>query len=304
MIQCGDNTKAWYEQKMSKSIVPPYKKVYTILQQNVLNPLLTKISADDEIGINQLATNLTCAVQKIYNALGTAVNGSQNLRVETDNKVVDSIAAVSAKEKEILGKQGEIQRKIAEIRGIEAHVVNSGGIDSAKEARGNAQQQVQRAQQQVNAVRQQLSSFLDQKSSLDIHLSQLQTQLQELNSVSVVLEEVRNSITTINNDLKRIIGHITKILDASSVLYTTINNLINFESLFVPLNAIYNELAGGNLLINIPVNVISNATLAEVKQSLDKVADVLPQMPFNTLVKSVSCDGKEQRDTMKRTLFI
>ncbi|CAF2962664.1 unnamed protein product [Rotaria sp. Silwood2] len=125
MIPSGDDTKAWYEQKMLESIVLAYKTAYTILQQNVLNPLLTKSNADDEIAINQLATNFICGVQNDYDALDTAVNGSQNLRVETDKKVVDSIAAVRAKEQEIIGKRREIERKIAEIRGIKSQLVTA-----------------------------------------------------------------------------------------------------------------------------------------------------------------------------------
>ncbi|UJR17428.1 hypothetical protein I4U23_004323 [Adineta vaga] len=341
---------------MSESVVPAYKAAYTILQENVLNPLLIDVTKYDETAVNQLVQNLTCAVQNFYNEVNKAINDSQKLRVEIDQKVVDVVAAVSAKEGEITGKQGEIQQKTIEIEGVQAQlntavqglrdkqqglanaenalriaqekvdkarnclggkrrrkrligkifkpirkiidkviekpicsVVNSGGIDNAKDARHNAEQQLQSAQQQVNNVRQQLSSLQAQKSSLEAALKQLQTQLQELQSALSILNNVQNTTATINYDLKRVIDHISKIWDASSVLYTTIANLINFDLLISPLNEIYTELTKGNVLVNTSVNVISDATLTQVKQSLDQLANTLPQMPFSTLLTRADC---------------
>ncbi|CAF1296029.1 unnamed protein product [Didymodactylos carnosus] len=263
---------------MSESVVPAYKEAYSILQNDVLNLLLTNVSTDNETAINQLVSNLTCAIQSVYDALDTAVNDSQTLRVEIDQKLVNAATAVSAKENEISRKQGEIQQKNTEIQGVQSQlataeqglrdkqqglanaendlriaqqkvfdvlvekplcsVVNPGGIDRGKDARHNAEQQVQSAQQQVDSVRQQLSSLQGQKSSLDTQLSQLQTQLQELQSALITLREVSNSTATINYELKKIIGHITKIWDASSVKYTMnllsirANQTTNVSSLF------------------------------------------------------------------------
>ncbi|CAF1579556.1 unnamed protein product [Didymodactylos carnosus] len=348
----SDVTESWYETKMNETVIPAYKDVYTILQQSILNSLLANANTKDNSAVSELVSNLTCSVESLYNSVGTAVNESQKLRSEIDQKVEDAAAAVSAKEGEINGKEGEIQQKTAEIQGIQTQlstaeqglrdkqqnlanaenalriaeneleearrchlgrkrrdwwsdrvgdivgpicsVLNYDGINTAKDARNNAQSQVTSAQQQVDSYRQQLSSIQGQKTDLDTQLSQLQAQLQALQSTLLTLREESNTVATIDYELKRAIGHIKGIWDASAVLFTTIKNLINFDLLISPLNAIYDELTQSNLLMNMPVGIISNSTLIKVKQSVDKLAKVLPKLPFNTLLHDANCENTKQ----------
>ncbi|CAF3408283.1 unnamed protein product [Rotaria socialis] len=169
-------------------------------------------------------------------------------------------------------------------------IINAGGIDSAKDARSNAERHLREAQGQLNRVRLQLSSLQSGKSNSEKHLRDFQAQLQELHLNLIILREMYDTSAQINQDLKMVTSHITKVLDASAVLYTTINDLINFDLLIGPLNEVYKALTQEeSLLKNMPVAMVSEEKLALVKQSLDITAKVLPEMPLNTLMSSVNC---------------
>ncbi|CAF2065181.1 unnamed protein product [Rotaria magnacalcarata] len=342
--------------RLLELVVPPYKEAYTALQEDVLNPFLRNISTDNEESVSKLVSNLTCAVQFVRNAINSAVNGSNMLRIEVDRKVVDAAAAVSAKEREVSIKEGEIQGKFIEIdnvqrqlataeqgvrdkqqgvasaehavriaqeklnkarncfrrrrrrkrffrrlwRGIRrvfnalivrpiCSIVNAGGIKSAQDTRSNAERHLREAHGQLNQVRLQLASLQGGKANSEKYLRDFQAQLQELQLNLVILRTMYATSAQINHDLKKVTSHITNVWDASVVLYTTINDLINFDLLIGPLNEVCKALTQESLLKNMPVAMVSEEKLALVKQSLDITAKVLPEMPLNTLMSSVNC---------------
>jgi len=100
-----------------------------------------------------------------------------------------------------------------------------------------------------------------------------------------------NSTTIINRQLKLVTNHLTNVWDSSTVLYTTIRNLINFELLIIPLNAIYTELEHNHFLIGTSIHTIHQTQLEQAKASLDNLAGVLPQMPFITAIEVLNCDA-------------
>ncbi|CAF3137704.1 unnamed protein product [Rotaria socialis] len=343
-IQCQDITKTWYDMRLLELVVPPYKAAYTILQQYIVNPFLKDLSTDNETATKEVISDLTCAVQYIRGALNAAINSSQKLRSEVDQKRVDAAAAISAKEREISSTQGEIQHEASEIKVVKAQVatdeqgvnekeqgvinaennvhtvqekvdyvedclfkkqrrksvvfsaisdcgniVNSVKIENADRALHNAEENLQNSQIKIDDERQQLSSLQGQQNNSKKELSALQHELRELQLTYIVLHELNNSTATISQDLKMVTSHITKIWSGSELLYTTINDLMNFDRLINPLNEVYKVFERKHLLQNIPFSMVSDLTLTQVKHSFKTTAKLIPQMPLNLFISSVNC---------------
>ncbi|CAF1212141.1 unnamed protein product [Rotaria magnacalcarata] len=330
--------------RLLELVVPPYKAAYTILQQYIVNPFLKDLSTDNETAIKEVISDLTCAVQYVGGALNAAINSSQKLRIEVNQKLVDTASAISAKEKEISSMQGEIQHEASEIKVVKVklvtdeqsanekeqgvinaennvhslqekvedvrdclfknqrrksvvfstrsdcgNIVNSVKIENADRVLNNAEEKLQNSQIKIDDERQQLSTLQGQQNNSEKELSVSRHELRELQLTYIVLQELNNSTAIISQDLKMVTSHITKTWSGSELLYTTINNLMNFDRLINPLNEVYKVFERKHLLQNIRFSMVSDLTLTQVKHSFKTTAKLIPQMPLNLFISSVNC---------------
>ncbi|CAF1255476.1 unnamed protein product [Rotaria sp. Silwood1] len=97
---------------MSLHLVPPFQSVYTTLQQNILNQLLTtdlnSLTTNDG-ALTAFASSLYCAVEKLLKNLDTSVTASNNIRIKVDQKLASIMNDIAAKESEISRTNGQIQ---------------------------------------------------------------------------------------------------------------------------------------------------------------------------------------------------
>lgn len=87
ILTLGKSAKTWYAAKMMEVGVPAYRTAYTTVQKDILDPFLTNFTVGNATTLN------------------TALDNSQKLRKEAEQKVFGVIAAVKAKKTNHRGKQ-------------------------------------------------------------------------------------------------------------------------------------------------------------------------------------------------------
>ncbi|CAF1016286.1 unnamed protein product [Didymodactylos carnosus] len=146
----------WYQAEMTINLVPPFQSVYTTLQNNILDKLLTVDSnslATNDGALISFASNLHCEVEKLLKYLDGSVTASNNIRIKVDHKLTTIINEISAKESEIAHMDGQIrdmnariQAKRSQISGAEQSVRQAeGSVTAAQNALHNAEKEVEDA---------------------------------------------------------------------------------------------------------------------------------------------------------------
>ncbi|CAF3352654.1 unnamed protein product [Rotaria socialis] len=150
-------SEIWYQAEMSSYLVPPFQNVYTTLQRNILDKLLTVDSNSlitNDAALNSFASNLHCELEKLLEHLDASVVASNNIRIKVDRKLSTILSEISAKESEIARVDGQvkdmnakIQAKQSQINAAEQTVRQAeGSVADAENALRRAEKEVEDAQ--------------------------------------------------------------------------------------------------------------------------------------------------------------
>jgi len=159
-------------------------------------------------------------------------------------------------------------------------VINSGGIDNAKDRRGRAHTNLNSAQQEAARYRNELAARQQEKSILEGQLNGLITTLGTSKQALTELQRERDITITLNEQLKRAVYQLQSSLTASSVLQDVMKNLIDFNWLIAPLNAIQETMMNNHVMASF--GQITSQQMAKIKQTVEQVIAILPNMPWNT----------------------
>jgi peptidoglycan hydrolase CwlO-like protein len=149
---CHGN-EIWYQTEMSTYLVPPFQSVYTTLQNNILDKLLTIDSnslTTNDGALTSFASNLHCEVEKLLKYLDVAVGASNNIRINVDRKLATISNDISVKESEIARTDGQIRDINSKIQAKRSQI--TAGEQSVRQAEGlaaDAQNALHRAEQEV-----------------------------------------------------------------------------------------------------------------------------------------------------------
>ncbi|CAF0886722.1 unnamed protein product [Didymodactylos carnosus] len=122
LINSQDLTNKWYMKRMSSAVVPPYKRAYTIIQKQILNPLMNGSRSEfetDEAAISLLAKNSQCAAKNVHYYLDKALSTSQRINKDIEDWHAKEVSAVSEKQNQINQVETNIQRINDDIRLVE-----------------------------------------------------------------------------------------------------------------------------------------------------------------------------------------
>lgn len=174
-------------------------------------------------------------------------------------------------------------------------VINSGGIDNAKDRRALAQRTLHDARQhlvqQQHLVHQQIQHSIAQKqlNEANVQLKNLTNQLHEQQTQQSV-------ITSLIKQFKNVEIHLKNVLDSSIVLEDTLSQLINFELVINPLNTIYNEIIKNNVINSFHFEISSEIT-QQILNNIKLLSNKMPKMPLNDILlenTNIICNQKIQ----------
>ncbi|CAF1298084.1 unnamed protein product [Didymodactylos carnosus] len=146
----------WYRNETSSKIVPPYKKSYTILQNDILNKLVNvdiEILHDSDEAATLLVKNIHCAAKTMSDNLSQAVHASDLILDIVDEALVNTASDIIQQESEIHRTQMSINRVNTGIQDTQLRLHRAEisfrekehGLDLANEQLKRAQEDVEDA---------------------------------------------------------------------------------------------------------------------------------------------------------------
>lgn len=346
-------SSTWYKTHLVELVIPPYHDAYTILNNKIVQPLLTVDINSDETAIRKLVDSLVCTSQNVQKKLTQAVKSSESMDNTLNEEITQLVLSISNQEKKVQESQEsvnqfnnqihhiqqqitvaeqavqdkqhalnraehdvqEAQRAVERARLCQGRrrkrgfgkwwrkrvekpfvnvvrqtivkpvcsVVNHGGINSAKDRRGLAERTLHDARQRLTQYQQELANQRTQHSAAQIRLNQANSQLNTL--TTQLREQQANQIvvTTLNKQLKSVEVHLKNVLDSSTILEDAISQLINFELVIAPLNAIYHEMLTNDIMKSINYEISTDMT-SKIQTNLKTLTDKMPKMPLNELI--------------------
>jgi septal ring factor EnvC (AmiA/AmiB activator) len=192
----------WYQAEMSIHLVPPFQSVYTTLQKNILDKLLTinsnSLTTNDD-ALTSFASNLHCEVAKLLKYLDASVVASNNIRIIVDNKLTTIINDISAKESEIARTDGQIRDMNAKIQAKRSQInAADQSVRQAESSMADAQNALNRAEQEVEDAKLCIGIFGRRKRFLGSLWDSIQTS---------VLKPIESAFNTAGG---AIVGNIVK----------------------------------------------------------------------------------------------
>lgn len=161
-------------------------------------------------------------------------------------------------------------------------VLNSGGIDNAKNRRALAERSLTEARQRLAEYQQSLAHQRNQYANAQTRLTEAQSQL---NTLTAQLHEGRAKqvvITSLVKQLKDVEVYLNEVLDSSSVLKDAISQLVDFEHVIEPLNTISDQMAT-NIVMSPFTFKVSTEISSKMLTNLNLLAEKMPKMPLNAI---------------------
>jgi hypothetical protein len=160
-------------------------------------------------------------------------------------------------------------------------IFNSNGINNAKERRTMAQYTFQNTRERLNTHQQTLKTQQEQYQEAQKQLDADNAHLQTITSELSEKREKQSIITSLEEKFMNVEVHLNTVFGSSTLLQDELTQLLDFELVIEPLNAIYSELLQNNIMESFGFE-ISAAKAYQIKENLRKLTEKLPQMPLNT----------------------
>ncbi|CAF0800080.1 unnamed protein product [Didymodactylos carnosus] len=147
-------------------------------------------------------------------------------------------------------------------------VFNAGGIKNALNIRNQASRDLTNARSQVSYYQSVVYRYEQEGNLLNTQLTNTRYSLQNSKNALYNLQQQRSVIISVTEQLKQAIRHINELSTAATVLKDAVTDIIDFELLIKPMNAIYDELQRNQVGINLDNPTISADDLEETKTKL------------------------------------
>jgi chromosome segregation ATPase len=243
--------------------------------------------------VNQANGNIHHAQHQV-NVAEAAVHDSQNSLNAANHALHEAHQAVEQARRCGMGRRrkrflGSFLRELNPVRIFRnvigkplCSVINSGGIDNAKERRALTEGNLHQAQQRLHSHQQHLAS---QRAQYDTALAQHNAANIQLQTITSALNEQRakqSLVTSLTKQIKDVEVHLSNVLGSSAVLQDEISRLVDFELVIEPLNNIYHEMLKNDIMKSFDFE-ISDEQSRQINTNLRKLTEILPRMPLNTL---------------------
>ena len=150
----------WYRSRVREQVASSYITAYQRLSSQIIDPLLEfdrQISNENETNVTDvlvLIQGLTCGTKELYNDLSLALNASENLNKELEEKLLQLIFAVSQKENDIREVNNQLRTIEAQLADCQTNV-------------NNAENDVRNKENELNQANAQLAEE-QRKGSIDL----------------------------------------------------------------------------------------------------------------------------------------
>jgi chromosome segregation ATPase len=290
--------------KLVNSLLCAAKKVHNELRQATEASEQIRNTLDEQIGqlvlsvsnqeqqvrqsqeaVNHANNNIQSTQHQVTVAEAAVRNSQHSLNV-ANNAVHEANAAVNKARRCGVGRRKKrflgFLKPLNPVR-IVCSVVNSGGINNAKERRGLAEQNLHQSHQRLHAHQQTLAAQQAQYNAAQAQLNAANTQLQTITSALNEQRTKQSLVTSLITQLKGVEVHLNTVLGSSTVLKDEITQLIDFELVIEPLNSTYHEMLKSNIMEPFGFE-ISADTSRQITANLKKLTEILPNMPLNEML--------------------
>jgi len=122
------------------------------------------------------------------------------------------------------------------------HVLNSGGIDNAKDSRRRAEQHRDWLRSRLNTLINEKNQFVAQRHNLHQQKNALEQRKIHLQNEINILSTQRNGAVAMNQKIKSVILHMETVFNRSVQLKNAIYNLIGMNEIKAPLEFVANSI--------------------------------------------------------------
>lgn len=258
-----------------------------------------RIRQNQEI-LHQANVNIQHAQHQV-NMAEAAVRDSQhslniaNHAVHEANEAVRQarICGMGRRKKRFLGFLKELN-PVKIIRNVVGkplcRVINSGGINSAKDRRALTEHNLRQAQQRLHTHQHNLAIQRAQHNTAQAQLNDANIQRQVVTSTLTEQRAKQILITTLTKQFKDVEVHLNNVLGSSAILQDEMIRLIDFELVIEPLNAIYHEMLNNSIMKSFGFE-ISLETSRQIHANLKRLTTKLPKMPLNEMLTANTRSG-------------
>jgi len=233
--------------------------------------------------VNHANNNLQSTQHQVTVA-EAAVRDSQHSLNVANNAVHEANAAVNKARRCGVGRRKKrFLGFLKPVIRIPCSVLNSGGINNAKERRGLAEQNLHQSRQRLHTHQQTLAAQQAQYNAAQAQLNAANTQLQTITSALNEQRTRQSLVTSLTTQLKGVEVHLNSVLGSSTVLQDEITQLIDFGLVIEPLNSTYHEMLKSNIMEPFGFE-ISADTSRQITANLKKLTEILPNMPLNEML--------------------
>ncbi|CAF2123057.1 unnamed protein product [Rotaria magnacalcarata] len=159
-------------------------------------------------------------------------------------------------------------------------IVNYSGIRSVRNRRNRIRGTVDHARNELGRFRKLLADRRNLEATRMSELTQVQKQRNILQNSFTELQKQQVMTSAMNEQLKKVLGHIGSVFTPFSVFYEVLRSLVNFELLIGPLNDIAARIVNSSIGQIVNVQLISSGTITSMTTYLDRLRDKLVAMPF------------------------
>ncbi|UJR06910.1 hypothetical protein I4U23_011199 [Adineta vaga] len=284
------------------------EKLRTAVDKQIIQLVLSVSNQEEQIrqiqeAIHQANNNIHSAQLQI-NMAQTDVHHSQHSLSFANQAVIDAEETVRQARMCNMGRRrkrflGSLLRELNPVRIFRnvigkplCSVINSGGIDNAKERRALAQHNLHQAHERLHQHQQNLANQQALYHRVQAQLNDANTKLATTTSKLNEQRTEQSLITSVEQQLKNVEIHLKNVFGSSTVLRNTIVQLVDFDTVIEPLNNIYHEMLNNSIMESVGFE-ISSETTNQINTNLKQLADKLPQMPINSQPDSSEEEGSD-----------
>ncbi|CAF1065557.1 unnamed protein product [Adineta steineri] len=304
----ADPQQDWYKTQLDTHVLPPFSEAHRILRVRILNELVSvNVALLTDATVTELANRLLCATRDVRTYFDQSVAASDNLRSQTDTKITTSVTQVGAYEQNIVDKNTEIHQTDQYLLGAQA------ALASAEQAVRDKEQNVRDAESALSTAEdvvekaKKCHGLFGKRSSDDIPVTgrgwfssitrpivrPIENAIKDviIKPVCSVInmgpvdsarnrrDSAYNELQNARNQLKKASTQLSSVNAGSIALQSAVTNMIDFDQLLAPLNAIY--AATEKITAMTTTMHVSSAEIQQAKVHLAQIAILVPNIPFN-----------------------
>jgi len=145
---------SWYNQQVSKTVVPPYREAYVTLHEKIVQKLLNVNVDIDETEMKPFIQSLACGSRTVQQQLTSAADASEQIRVKVDADILTLTLSINVQENEVHQSQLAVNVALANIQSAQQQVnAAETAVRERETALQSAEHRLHEAEKEVEKAR-------------------------------------------------------------------------------------------------------------------------------------------------------